>query len=87
MTVTCKNYIAANNLLDLTFLTQYTVFVPSSKVECTRVVYAKPDVPEEELMYEIKSTFPMKKKKRFNNELINSNFIKITFIQTNFQII
>lgn len=66
------------------FLTQHIVFIPSSKVECWGIAYAEPDISEEELMYKSESTFLIIKvqgiKKRFNNELINTNLIKIFYV-------
>uniref|UniRef100_A0A1B6M3R3 Pre-C2HC domain-containing protein n=1 Tax=Graphocephala atropunctata TaxID=36148 RepID=A0A1B6M3R3_9HEMI len=83
LVVNCSSYKAANELLDSQFLQNYTVFVPSSRVESIGVVYAEPDVKEQEFVESCNSIYPIihaqRLKKRINGELRETHFVKLVF--------
>lgn len=83
LSVICKHYLAANNLVDSQHLSNYNVFVPSIRIHSVGVAYVEPDVTEEEILNETISQCPILQvqriKKRVNNELMSTHFVKITF--------
>lgn len=83
LNVVCKTYEAANNLVNSSHLKNYNVFVPSNKIYCTGVIYMEPDISETEILNEIVSKSEVisafRIKRRINNELKNTSFVKLTF--------
>lgn len=83
LNVVCKTHEAANNLVNSYHLQKYNVFVPSNKLYCTGVIYIEPDISETDIMNDIVSKADvisaLRIKRRINNELKNTSFVKITF--------
>uniref|UniRef100_A0A1B6IW02 Pre-C2HC domain-containing protein n=1 Tax=Homalodisca liturata TaxID=320908 RepID=A0A1B6IW02_9HEMI len=85
ISVICKNYIAANNLVNSPHLLEFNVFVPSIRVHTLGVVYAEPEVSELEILSEASSIYPIIQAERIrrrvngNDQLTNTHFVKITF--------
>jgi hypothetical protein len=52
ITVTCKNYKKANELVLRNFLKQYNAFIQSRKLHSVGVVYVDPEVTEDEIRTE-----------------------------------
>jgi hypothetical protein len=64
-------------------LKQFNVFIPTRRLYSVGVVYADPDISEEEIGEEAISEYPInivwRIKKRVNHELENTYFVKISF--------
>uniref|UniRef100_A0A1B6LQ00 Uncharacterized protein n=1 Tax=Graphocephala atropunctata TaxID=36148 RepID=A0A1B6LQ00_9HEMI len=74
LSIMCSNFNAANNLVNSQHLLEYNVFVPSIRVHTIGVVYAEPEVSEQEVMLEASSTYPIihaeRIRRRVNEQLI-----------------
>ncbi|XP_054287586.1 uncharacterized protein LOC129003318 [Macrosteles quadrilineatus] len=81
--VTCKDAHSANQLVDSPHLVHYNVFIPASRVEVTGVIFVEPDINEDELINEGNCVYHIVHAKRItryiNREVINTNFMMITF--------
>lgn len=83
ISVTCKNYLAANNLVQSNHLPKFNIFIPSNKVHSIGVVYVEPGITEIEMINESNSKVPIisaqRIKRKTNNELRDTHFMKLTF--------
>lgn len=84
ITVLCKTFKGANDLVDNPLLVaSYVVFIPTRRVQTVGVVYADLDVSEEELVTDAQCECPIinasRIKRRSNNELVDTMFLKLTF--------
>lgn len=85
LTVNCESYTAANNLVDSPHLKHLNVFVPSNKIHTVGVVMIEPELSEEDIINEIYCSGEIKIvnvsriKRKVDNQLIDSNFVKVTF--------
>uniref|UniRef100_A0A1B6I941 Uncharacterized protein n=1 Tax=Homalodisca liturata TaxID=320908 RepID=A0A1B6I941_9HEMI len=83
LVITCKSYLAANNIVTSVHLTQFNVFVPTTRIYTIGVAFVERDITEDEILQETKCEYPIldvqRLKKRVNGSLVDTSFVKITF--------
>lgn len=83
LSVICTDYRSANKLVQSQHLTEYFRFIPANRVQTVGVIYIEKDISEKEMQEESQCTKTIitahRIKRRVDNELRDTSFMKLTF--------